>query len=229
RVDGMILSLASERSPETLAVLRGLEQPFVVVDRELPAELGASAVLSDHRAGLTEAVEHLIGLGHRRIALIAGPLDVRPGYARLDALRAALAERTPDAEPIHLCGPFSPDFGERATYALLDRPRPPTAIVVGSNVLLVGCLRALAARRLAIPGDVSLVTCDDVPLAELHSPPLSAVARDTEALGRTAAELLLRRLRDEAGPERVVLPTRFVARASTGAPAERTDRHTEED
>ena len=79
RVDGLILSLASEQDPATLEQLAKLEVPIVVVDRDLPPELGASAVQSDHATGMREAVDHLLDLGHRRIALVAGSLAIRPG------------------------------------------------------------------------------------------------------------------------------------------------------
>ncbi len=220
RVDGMILSLGSERATDTLEQLQGLGRPAVVVDREVPADVGVSAVLSDHHAGMVDAVRHLLDLGHRRLALIAGPEDVRPGYARVLAVRAAMSERALGDDAVAISGPFSPHHGAEATLALLDREQPPTAIIAGSNLLLVGVLRALRSRGLAVGEDVSLVTCDDIPLAAFYSPPLSVVARDTVALGRTAADLLLRRLGDEdPGPETVTLPTTFIPRGSTVPPS----------
>lgn len=221
RVDGMLLSLVADRAEQTLEHLRQLERPFVAIDREVPAELGASVVLADHAAGMREAMAHLIELGHRRIGLVAGPADVRPGHARIAALHAAAAELDGGVEAVHVSGPFSPEFGQQGTYQLLDRPSPPTAIVAGSNQILIGCLRALVARGVGVGRDVSLVACDDVPLAELYTPPISVIRRETIAIGRTAAELLLRRLIDDQGAETATIPTRFIARASTVPPAGR--------
>lgn len=215
RVDGMLLSLVSDRAEQTLEQLGQVEQPLVVIDRELPPELGASHVLADHAAGMRQAVAHLLELGHRRIGLIAGPADVRPGYARIEALRAAVAEAGANAHATHISGPFTPQFGHEATDQMLDGEDPPTAILAGSNQILIGCLRALRGRGIELGRDLSLVACDDVPLAELYSPPISVIRRDTIALGRMAAELLLRRLAEDDGPETATIPTMFISREST--------------
>ena len=218
RVDGMILSLASERKHATLDALAQLERPVVVIDRDLPARLGASAVLSDHRAGMTAAIDHLVDLGHRRIGLVAGPAEIRPGRERVAEFRGALARRALVERGIVVTGPFSAEHGEEATETVLADDDPPTALIAGGNQILVGCLRALARHRMAVGRDVSLVTCDEVPLTEFHEPPIAAIARDSAALGGTAAELLMRRISRSSEPETVVLPTIFIPRASC-APA----------
>jgi LacI family transcriptional regulator len=219
RVDGMILSLASERHVATLDVLRQLDVPIVVVDREVPDDLHASVVRNDHRSGVRAAVEHLVDLGHTRIALISGPLDLWPVRERIAGMKDAVAGRGIADQTIVLTGSLSAEHGEAATEEILRLDQSPTAIIAGGNQLLAGCMRALTRHGLAIPADVSLVTCDEVALSELHSPPIASVGRDTLALGRTAAELLLKRLAGSADPEMVVLPTTFTARASYAAPA----------
>lgn len=219
RVDGLILSLSSEGDLSTLATLRSAGHPVVVLDRELPLAIGASSVLSDHRLGMTAAINHLVSLGHRRIALIAGSLAIRPGHERVRAMQDAIAASGADAEAVIAAGPFSPDHGERATHELLDRAPAPTAIIAGGNMLLVGCLRALQDRGVRVGADVSLVTCDDVPLAALYSPPVSVISRDSVGIGREAASLLLRRLSGDTGPERSILPTSYIPRGSTTVPA----------
>jgi LacI family transcriptional regulator len=218
RVDGMLLSLAGEGDPEMLATLAQVDVPFVLVDRELPPEYGASSVHNDHASGLADAVRHLADLGHRRIALIGGSLDTLPGRAREEGLRRVVAERPGILHVTTLAGSFSPDHGAAATARLLDMDEPPTAIVCGGNQLLVGCLRVLARRGVQVGRDLSLVTCDDVPLSELYRPPIASVARDTVGLGRAAAELLLRRMRDGDEPETIVLPTLFTPRPSCAVP-----------
>ena len=218
RVDGMILSLASERKHATLDALDQLEQPVVVIDRDLPARLGASAVLSDHRAGMISAVDHLVDLGHERIGLVAGLAEIRPGRERLAGFRNALSRRGLADRGLTVTGPFSAEHGDEATETMLASADPPTALIAGGNQILVGCLRALARRHLAVGRDVSLVTCDEVPLTEFHEPPIAAIARDSAALGGTAADLLMRRISRSSQPETVVLATTFVPRASC-APA----------
>jgi LacI family transcriptional regulator len=214
RVDGLILSLASERDPRTLELLRAVDVPIVVVDRDVPPDVRASAVLSDHNAGMTAAVNYLLDAGHRRIALIAGSLDVRPGHVRVAALREAVALRGLPNAGVIVSGSFTVDHGQAATHELLDLPIPPTAIISGSNQILVGCLRALRQRRLRVGRDISLVTCDDVPLVELYEPPIASISRDSVDLGRQAARLLLRRLHEGIPQEIVITPTVFRPRSS---------------
>lgn len=219
RVDGMLLSLASETHGATIETIRATTIPVAVVDRELPAELGASAVFNDHAAGMAAAVRHLIELGHRRIALITGSMDQMPGRERIRGMREAVAASGVEVECAYLPGTFSREFGATATAQLIERPDRPTAIIAGGNQLLIGCLRVLQDSGLGVGTDVSLITCDDVPLSGLYQPPLASISRDTVGLGRTAAELLLNRLADPPGDaERVVLPTVFTPRASCAAP-----------
>jgi LacI family transcriptional regulator len=221
RVDGMLLSTVGESDPDLLQTLRNVRVPIVLVDREVPVELGASSVHSDHASGMVEAVRHLVGLGHRRIGLIGGSRDTLPGRAREQGLRLAVEEQSEPIDVTVLAGEFSPDHGASATRELLDGASPPSAIVCGSNRLLVGCLRVLNERAIRVGEDLSVVTCDDVPASELFQPRIASIARDPVELGRTAAELLLRRLRDGAAAETVVLPTAFLPSPSCAAPARR--------
>jgi LacI family transcriptional regulator len=219
RVDGMILSLSSEVNEATLEAIRSVSVPLVVVDRELPPEYGASGVVNDHAAGMEAAVRYLIGLGHRRIALITGSPEQMPGRERVRGMEVALADAGRDVKGIYLPGSFASSHGEAATRELLARPERPTAIIAGGNQLLIGCLRVLQEAGLGVGRDISLVTCDDVPLSTLYQPPVTSIARDTVALGRMAAELLLERLGEDGGPpRRVVLPTVFTPRQSCVPP-----------
>lgn len=218
RVDGMILSLASERKKATLDLLEHLELPVVLIDRDLPARIRASAVLSDHRAGMTAAIDHLVALGHRRIALVTGALATRPGRERLNGMRDALTRHGLAEAAIYQPGSFSAEHGETATQQFLALPDPPTAIIAGGNQLLIGCLRAIQRLGLRPGSRITIVTCDEVPLTQLYQPPIDSISRDSRALGRVAAELLLRRLGGASDPETVVLPTTFIPRASSSPP-----------
>jgi LacI family transcriptional regulator len=216
KVDGLIVSVAGEKKRATLAALAQLDVPIVVVDRDLPRRLRASAVLSEHRRGMQDAVGHLLDLEHRRVGLISLPADIRPGRERLAGLRAAYAARGLPPTFIFEGGWFSEEQSEALTLTLLDLSDAPTAIVVGHNQLLTGCLRAIVKRGLRLGQDLALVTCDDVPLAELFTPPIATISRDNVAMGRTAAELLLRRLNGNSNPEIVTHETHFEPRASCG-------------
>lgn len=217
RVDGLLLSLAAEDNPATLDALRGVEAPIVLIDRELPPGIRASAALSDHRTGVRDAVGHLLDLGHRRIGVILGK-PMRYSRERRLGLEDAYSERGLPPSYAALEGELGSRFGREATRELLDRPEPPTAIVCGGNQILVGTLEELQERRLRLGDDVSLVSCDAIALTELFTPPIAVVRRDNRALGHRAARLLLRHLEGEDSRQEVVLPTEFVARASCAPP-----------
>ncbi len=216
-VDGLIFLATSERRKATIEALTMHDMPVVVIDRDLPKRLQASAVLTDHQSGMIAAANHLFDLGHRRIGLVTWPLDLRPGRERLAGLKQAYAERNLPDTSIPLTG-FTPEQGEAATFELLDLPERPTAIIAGSNQLLIGCLRAFAKRKLRPGIDIAFVTCDDVPLAELFTPPIAVIQRDNVATGRNAVKLLLRRINGRDKPETVILETNFEPRASCCPP-----------
>ena len=217
RVDGLVISVLDETHPETIDRLRELDIPVVVLDRNLPGEIRVSRVLSDHRSGMQAAALHLLDLGHRSIALIGGT-GVRPALERRAGLGQAFASR--GLPPTYTVdeGSFAVEHGTAAMRRLLDLPEPPTAVIAGGNQLMLGALRVVAERGVALGSELSFVGCDDVAITDLFQPAVAVVRRDNFAMGRTAAELLLARMRDEAAPSDVVLPTEFVARPSCGAP-----------
>jgi len=215
RVDGLILLAVEENHPPTIELLRRLETPLVVIDREFPESIDASYVLSDHEAGMSAAVNQLLDFGHRRIGLIVGP-PVRPSRERQQALLRVFRERGLP-KTYEVCeGTLSAEHGAEATGWLLDRPEPPTGIILGGNQLLVGALRTIHKRGIELGRDLSLISSDDTPLAELHQPPISVVDRDAGQIGRLAAELLLRRIHNEEQPSSVMLPTKYAPRPSCG-------------
>jgi LacI family transcriptional regulator len=213
RVDGMLLSLADESRPETLAELRRATQPLVLLDRVLPDDVAASSVLSDHEGGLRASVDHLVGLGHRCIGLVCGPLSLRPGRESQRAFEAACAAAGVRGivRPVE----FQPSRAEEATAALLSVPEPPTALVAASSQIVFGMLRVVRARGLKLGADVSVIGFEDAPMLDLIDPPVAVVTRQAVEIGRAAAELVLERL---AGAEArsVTVAMRFEPRASCG-------------
>ena len=156
RVDGMILSIVDETNERLLQALRLLKVPVVLIDRVVDEDIAASSVVADHRSGMREAATRLVQLGHRRIALIGGSRGTLPAREREAALREAVADDAERIETLVLDGSFSPDHGAAATAALLDLEVPPTAIICGSNQLLVGCLLVLNDRDMRVGRDLSL-------------------------------------------------------------------------
>ncbi|WP_171113841.1 LacI family DNA-binding transcriptional regulator [Streptomyces sp. Z423-1] len=173
---------------------------------------------SDNRGGARDAVRHLVGLGRRRVAHIAGALDQTSAVDRLDGFRDVMA----DADPRLIAeGDFTPAGGERAMRELLDRCPDLDAVFAANDLMASGALRVLRERGRRVPEDVAVVGFDDMlPVAEQTDPPLTTIRQDIEEMGRLMARLLLRRLRRnlaEAGEDAatgVVLPTTLVRRAS---------------
>jgi LacI family transcriptional regulator len=214
RVDGIILSVSDEQNPATVAALDRLEIPVVVLDRDV--DVGHTVhVYTDHQVGMRQAVSYLLDLGHRNIAMINGQ-PMRPVKERRAALEACYAERGLPETYRFADGTFSVDYGARAAGELLSLEDPPTAIIAGGNQLMLGSLRVLHSRGLKLGRDVSFVGCDDIPISELYDPPIAVVRRDTAAIGRTAAELMLALLGGAEDVADATLPSEFVARASCG-------------
>jgi LacI family transcriptional regulator len=212
RTDGLILSLAREDHRPTLDALEALDAPIVVIDRDLRSSIVVSRVLSDHAHGMQAAVNHLLDLGHRRIGLTLGQ-PIRPSNERRRAFEEAHAARGLEPGPA-VAGRLSVDFGVEATRELLDTADRPTAIIAGGNQLMIGALKVFSEQGLEVGRDISFLGCDDIPITGLYRPPIAVVRRDNVAIGRTAAELLLRLLKDGDVATDVVLPTEFVPRAS---------------
>jgi LacI family transcriptional regulator len=198
-------------------------RPIVATDR-LPASLQADCVTVDNAAGARLAIEHLLALGHLRIALLNGPskhstaVERERGY--LAALRAA--DVMPRPELIYR-GDFSDAAGYLGMRELMGLRPPVSAVFVANNLMTLGALRALHEMQVRIPGDLALVSFDDMPWATSLNPPLTAVAQPALEIGRSAAELLLARIADPDRPVRhLVLDSTLIVRASCGAPARAT-------
>ena len=215
RVAALMIALVSERDCKPLELLAGF-QSVVLLDRELDG-FAADAVWPDHAAGLRQGIDHLVELGHRRIALIAGKPDQRGSRVRVEAFRDHTHGLGLGTDPALIrTGVADRETGYLAMTELLDQPQPPNAVIAGSNRLFVGIVRAIRDRGLSIPDDISLITCDEVDASALHQPPIDVIDRDALGMGRAAAELALARLADQSPPpRRRMIATTFRARGST--------------
>jgi LacI family transcriptional regulator len=215
QVDGLIILPALEDDPATLSALRNIHTPVVAIDRALPKDLNVSYVLSDHYKGVREAARHLLESGHRRIGLAVGR-DVRPSRERIRAVMNASRTMRLETSVVVDSGTLSADHGERAMDRFLTGKDRRTAVILGGNQLLEGALSVIRRRNLRLGRDLSLVSCDDVPLSRLYDPPIATVMRDTQLLGREAAQILLKQIESPHDAEAVVLPTWFEVRGSCG-------------
>jgi LacI family transcriptional regulator len=217
--DGALVVLPKESSAE-LERLLDEGYRFVVVDPRLPLDDRIPSVSAAHTSGADQAMRHLLGLGHRRIAAITGPRgwvateDRRRGYHA--ALAAAGIMPDPSLEP-H--ADFEISGGRDAARRLLDLPDPPTAIFAFNDNLAIGAIQAARARGLSVPGDLSVVGFDDVEHATIVTPMLTTVRQPLAEMGRTAVSLLMRLLERQAFETlHVELGTRLVVRESTASP-----------
>lgn len=222
RLDGLVIAVADEGAAGLRERLEGF-QAVVLLDREIPSAR-IDCVLSDHATGLAEAIGHLASLGHTRIALIAGTTAQRGSRVRLSTFREEVQRLGLDSDQ-QLCraGELTIDDGYRAVTEILGLDRPPTAIIAGNNQFFAGVFAALRDLRISIPGDLSVVACEDTELTAFHNPPLDVVRRSLAELGREASELLLARLENpRRRARRVVLPTTFEPRGSSARPSQPT-------
>jgi LacI family transcriptional regulator, xylobiose transport system transcriptional regulator len=212
----LLLSELTERQRAELAA-RGL--PFVVMDPTAEPGPEVSSVGATNWSGGLSATNHLIELGHRRIAIITGPPALLCSRARLDGYRGAL-ERAGIALDEQLVRPG--DFRVKAGYeqgkALFALPDRPSAIFAGNDLAALGVLRAAREMGLHVPEDVSVVGFDDIPLAAWSTPSLTTVRQPLSEMAAVAVRTLLESA--ESGPltRRVELATDLVVRESTTGP-----------
>ena len=215
QVDGVLLVPAGQ---STRAVERILAAgtPLVLLDRRVPGA-AVDTVRCDSEDAAYRLTRLLAGLGHRQLALLAGPRDISVVADREAGFRRALAELGARSPAVYY-GAFTQESGfALARQALMAQPRP-TALLAANNFLAIGALKALQALGLDVPEDVALAGFDDLPAGLVTDPFLTAAVQPAYEMGRAAAELLLRRLsearQDQA--EEILLPVPLVVRASSG-------------
>ncbi|MFV0135896.1 LacI family DNA-binding transcriptional regulator [Streptomyces sp. HMX87] len=220
RIDGLLVSPTDGGSPRMLDAARA-GTPMVFVDRWIPG-VDVPVVRADGRAAVRDLVAHLYGLGHRRLAIIAGPAATTTGRERVDAFREALGEHglaLPDTYVGQ--GDFQAESGRRVTEGFLDLPEPPEVVFAADNLMALGALDAVRARGLRVPDDLALAAFDDIRWFVHTDPPVTAIAQPTGELGRAAVRALVDRIEGRLGRS-VTLPARLVMRRSCGetAPAQ---------
>ncbi len=195
----------------------------VVFDNTDLAADRMSNICVDYASGIEEAVRHLVSLGHRRIAHIAGSSRIPSGAARREAFLYYMKRHLPDEPaPAIYEGDFRLDGGRLAARALLSAGELPTAVVVANDMMALGAMQELRAAGLSVPRDVSVVGFDDIAFAQFAAPPLTTVSLPREELGSRAVEALLMMIeRPETTGLEIRIPTRLVVRGSTAPPPRR--------
>jgi len=218
RVDGFIIGLTRQTPPDLVQNLRDAERAFVLVDRVGPSGVDQVTVLNDVAAKVM--VDHLVEIGHRRIAVVAGMRGISTAEDRLAGYQAGLdAAGIPFDESLVIDGGSKREVARIAVAEALSRADRPTALVATNNDMTLGAVEAIRMLHLEIPTDVAVVTLDDPPWAGVLSAPLTAVSQPSAAMGREAMRLLLRRVEyPDATPQWVRLRAEFVHRQSCGCP-----------
>jgi len=218
QVDGLLInaSLSSEDATELQSRFHEVPCVFLAV----PKDAGVYAALLDQYRGARLAAEHLISLGHTRIAFLHEPDGAVAEHSRLQGWSDVLADHGLKAVALQ-AGDWSPASGYLALQRLLASGIHFTGLLVANDQMAVGALRALWERGLRVPADVSVIGYDDTAESALLIPPLTTVRQDFPTLGRRAFHHLLSRLGDEDIPTRIILTQpELIERASTASPGE---------
>ncbi|WP_078876592.1 LacI family DNA-binding transcriptional regulator [Streptomyces sp. 150FB] len=200
--------------------------PFVIIDPAGDPAPDVPSVGSANWAGGLAATRHLVELGHRRIGVITGPEDMLCSLARLDGFRSALSVAGLETDPALIrFGDFHVASGHAHAMDLLSTPGPdrPTAIFAGSDLQALGVLEAARVLGLQVPGDLSVVGYDDLPLAQWSSPALTTVHQPLVQMGEEAARMLMRLRRQEQGEGAGAQPRRQAGKQTGQQAGQQTD------
>ncbi|HEX6464647.1 MAG TPA: LacI family DNA-binding transcriptional regulator [Vicinamibacterales bacterium] len=218
KVDGVAI-MTSEMDVGLIKELSRRGVPLVFMD---VGQVGPrmSHVLIDYANGIRQAVDHVVKLGHRRVAFISGPLDLHSARTRRQAFVDGMRAHRMKPDPKLLReGTHTAEGGRHSMAAILRQKKRPTAVLCSNDWTAIGALHALDEAGVRVPADVSLVGFDDIPLASYTSPPLTSVRMSAGDVGSTAFDALFR-LVDGQRPEGDIyqVPTTLVVRESTAKP-----------
>jgi len=215
--DGVVL-ISSDRHDPLPFFLREAQIPYTRIGHD-PEGNDEFYVDVDDMDGAYQAVNHLISLGHQRIAIIKGPKTEVCTPARYHGYLKALEEAGLPLDPTLVDeGDWSHNSGREAMQRFLDLDDPPTAVFSFNDMMAAGTLHALYARGLRVPQDIAIVGFDDVPQTQIIIPALTTIRQPSEEMGMRATNMLIDQLEDMDGPPRqVIFPTTLVVRQSCGA------------
>lgn len=216
RVDGFIIVRTRRHDPR-IALLLEHNYPFAAFGR-VEGNNKFPLVDEDSELGISLAVNHLIELGHTRLACIAAPSDLMLAYYRLKGFMNALeAHGLSVDESLIIEGNLTQQAGREIGGRLLDRPNPPTAIVACNDLMALGAMSAALERKLIVGKHISITGFDDVPLAEYAHPPLTTIHQPIYRIGTMVCEMLIKVLKEEeTAGQQIILQPSLVARQSSG-------------
>jgi LacI family transcriptional regulator, galactose operon repressor len=217
RVSAVILAPTGDGTA-ALRYARQVQIPVVLIDRFVDAPADQIAV--ENVEPTAALVDHLVEVGHRAIAMVAGRAGLSTTVERVQGFELGLRRNGLQPAPEYIVGGDSSEEGATdAVHSLLKLPVPPTALVVANNRMTIGAMRAFRAAGLSVPGDIALVAFDDFEWSDLFHPRLTAIAQPALAIGERAVDLALSRLADPLlEPRKITLHPTFVHRESCGCP-----------
>lgn len=218
KVAGVAL-MTAELDPQLIDELARKEVRAVFTDLGVVGQYMSNIVL-DYSAGIHEAVRHLVSLGHKNIAHIAGSSLIRSGVIRREAFVEAIKKYLPEvSSPLVFEGDFRFESGRLAATQILSLDDLPTAIVVANDMMALGAMQELKANGIKIPQDISVIGFDDIAFASLSEPALTTVCSPRVEIGRRAIEALLTTIKipNQQGIE-IKIPTYLIVRESTAPP-----------
>jgi LacI family transcriptional regulator len=219
QVEGLVVATARLEHP-LLVKLHEQGMPMVLVNRRVE-NVEIPSITADDSSGIAMAVKHLVDLGHRRIAHLAGPSTTSTGVVRSRAFRHAIRDHGLEDDPSLVvdCEYWTEAEGARALRTLLERGTQFTAVVAGNDLLALGCYDVFAERDLSCPGDVSVVGFNDMPFLDKLRPPLTTVSVPHYDIGAEAARMLIETIdQPDRHTRSVLLPVSLVVRQSTDHP-----------
>ena len=219
QTDGLILATA-QRADEIVQSCVDEGYRVVLVNRTVENRT-VSSVTNDDAEGIALVIDHLVRLGHRRIAHVGGPQSFSTGYARYRAFRSALREHglEPDETRIAFCETFSEEEGRRALSELMSEVCDFTAVVAANDLIALGCYGALEDRGLHCPDDISVTGYNDMPFVDKFQPPLTTIRIPLYEMGVKVAQEILDLLESpDPQPKRLKLQPTLIVRGSTAPP-----------
>lgn len=216
KVDGVAI-MTSEADPALVTELTRRNIPTVFMDTGKTG-LHSANIRIDYAQGIHEAMQHLFSLNHRRIAFIAGPMNLESARMRRDAYLSGLKSKGLSDKAMIEKGDHRIEGGAMAMRSLLKLPQRPTAVITSNDLTAIGALGAILHAGLKVPEDISLIGFDDISFAHLTQPPLTTVILSRTQLAVTAFAALEALIRKDEGPHvDYSIPTHLVMRGSTRA------------
>lgn len=216
RVGGLILCPVSESSQDTIERLNEIDTPMVLAVRELPG-VNSDYVGIDYPEGARIAVDHLLGKGHKRIALLGGIKESSTWIERMEGYREALSRAGLEVdESLVIDSAPTREGGLEAVLKVLENPNPPTAIFCFSDLIAFGVMQGLMMKGITPGKDIDIVGFDNVPVAEIYHPPLTTISSFPRRIGKEAANLLYQQMEKiEREQQRIILNPELIIRESS--------------